>query len=59
MPSKHQKWLKFHEEQYEFKVLFILCTNLESFLKPVDEQPRENMDKTKTDKKMRDRIEKK
>ena len=31
MPSKNEKQLKFHEEQYQFKVLFILYTEFEIF----------------------------
>ena len=37
MPSKNEKWLKFHRGQYKFKVLFILCADFENILKPVDE----------------------
>ena len=51
MPSKNEKWLKFHEEYYQFKDLLTLCTDFEEILKPVDEKYREKMNKMKTERK--------
>ena len=38
MPTEEEKWLKFHDGQYQFKVSFMLYADFESILKPVDEQ---------------------
>ena len=48
MPSEKEKWLKYHDSQYQFKVLFILYVDFEIILKPVDEQYREMMSQMKT-----------
>ena len=48
MSSEKEKWLKFNDGQYQFKVPFILHTDFGSILKPVDEQYRENTNKIKT-----------
>ena len=36
MPSKREKWLQYHDGQYQFKVLFMLYADFESILKPVE-----------------------
>ena len=51
MPSENEKWLKFHDGQYQFKVPFVLYADFESILKPVDEQHRKKMNRMKTDRK--------
>ena len=38
MPTEKEKWLKFHDGQYQFKVPFMLYADFESVLKPVDER---------------------
>ena len=37
MPTENEKWLKFHDVQYQFKVQFMMYADFESILKPVDE----------------------
>ena len=49
MPSEKEKWLKFHDGQYRFKVPFVLYADFESILKLVDEKYREKMNIMKTD----------
>ena len=49
MPSEKEKWLKFHNGQYQFKVPFMLYPDIESILKLVDEQCREKMSKIMTE----------
>ena len=51
MPSKKEKWLKFHDGLYQFKVPFILYVDFEGILKPVNEQYRNRMNTMKTEKK--------
>ena len=34
MPTEKEKWLKFHDGQYQFKVPFMLYADFESILKP-------------------------
>ena len=43
MPTEKEKWLKFHDGQYEFNVPFMLYANFESILRPVDERYRDRM----------------
>ena len=38
MPTGKEKWLKFHDGQYQFKVPFMLHADFESILKPVAER---------------------
>ena len=38
MPIEKEKWLKFHDGQYQFKVRFMLYAGFESILKPVNER---------------------
>ena len=47
MPTEKEKWLKFHDGQYQFKVPFMLYADFESILKPVDERYKEIMNKDK------------
>ena len=51
MPTEKEKWLKFHDGQYQFKVPFMLYADFESILKPVDERYRDRMNTMKTDRK--------
>ena len=37
MPTEEEKWLKFHDRQYQFKFPFMLYTDFGSILKPVNE----------------------
>ena len=37
IPTEKEKWLKFHDGEYQFKVPFMLYANFGSILKPVDE----------------------
>ena len=47
MPTEEQKWLKFHNGQYQFKVPFMLYVDFESILKPADERYRDKMNTVK------------
>ena len=51
MLTEEKEWLKFHYGQYKFKVPFILYTDFESILKPVDERYRDWLNTMKTEKK--------
>ena len=51
MPTEKEKWLKFHDGEYQFKVPFMLNSDIESILKPVDERYREKMNRMKTERK--------
>ena len=51
MSTGKEKWLKFHDGQYQFKVPFMLYADLESILKPVDEQYRDKMNTMKAGRK--------
>ena len=51
MPTEEEKWLKFHDGQYQFKVPFMLYADFESILKPVDERYRDKMNTMKTERK--------
>ena len=51
MPTEKEKWLKFHDGQYQFKVPFMLYADFESILKPVDERYRDRMNAMKTERK--------
>ena len=50
MPTEKEKWLKFHDGQYQFKVPFMLYADFESILKPVDEWYRDKMNRMKAGK---------
>ena len=47
MPTEKEKPLKLHDGQYQFKVPFMLYTDFESILKPVDERYRDRMNTMK------------
>ena len=51
MPTEKEKWLKFHDGQYQFKVPFMLYADFESILKPVDERYRDKINTMKTERK--------
>ena len=51
MPTAEEKWLKFHDGQYQFKVPFMLYADFESILKLVDERYRDKMDIMKVERK--------
>ena len=51
MPTEKQKRLKFHDEQYQFMVPFILYADFQSVSKPVDEPYREKINRTKAGRK--------
>ena len=51
MPTGKEKWLKFHDGQYQFKVPFMLYADFESILKPVDERYKDKMNTMKAGRK--------
>ena len=51
MPAENEKWLKFHDGQYQFKVPLMLYADFESIIKLVDERYRDKMNTMKTDRK--------
>ena len=51
MSTKKEKWLRFHDGQYQFKVLFMLYADFESILKPVNWWYRDRMDTMKAERK--------
>ena len=51
MSSEKEKWLKFHDGQCQLKVPFMLYTDFESILKPVDERYKEKMNTMKAERK--------
>ena len=51
MPPEEEKWIKFYDDQYQFKVPFMLYADFESILKPVDERYRDRMNRMKTERK--------
>ena len=51
MPTGKEKWLKFHDGQYQFKVPFMLYVDFESIFKPVDERYRDRMNTIKAERK--------
>ena len=51
MPTEKEKWLKFHDGQYQFKVPFMLYADFESILKPADERYRDKMNRMKVGRK--------
>ena len=51
MPSGKEKWLKFHDGQYKFKVPFMLYADFEIILKSVDERYKVKMNRMKTGRK--------
>ena len=53
MSAEKEKWLKFHDGQYQFKVPFMLYSDFESILKPIDERYRDKMNTMKAKRKGR------
>ena len=53
MPTEEKKWLKFHDGEYQFMLPFMLYADFESILKPVDERYRDNMNRIKTERKVK------
>ena len=53
MPNENEKWLKFHDGQYQFKVSFMLHADFESILKPVDDRYRDKINTMKAERKGR------
>ena len=51
MPAEEEKWLKFHDGQYQLKVPFMLYEDFESILKPVNGRYRDKMNRTKAERK--------
>ena len=51
MSTQEERWLKLHDEQYQFKVPFMLHVDFESILKPVDEWYKEKMNRMKAGRK--------
>ena len=51
IPTEGEKWLKFHDGQYQFKVLFMLYADFESILKPADGWYRDKMNTMKAERK--------
>ena len=47
MPAEEEKWLKFHDGQYQFILPFILYSDFESIAEPVNEWYREKMNRMK------------
>ena len=50
-PSEKEKWLKFHNGHYRFKVPCMLYADFENILTLVEEHSREKMNKLKTERK--------
>ena len=51
MATEKEKWLKFHDEQYQFKVPFMLYADFESILKPFDERYKDKLNTMKAERK--------
>ena len=51
MPTEEEKWLKFDDGQYQFKVPLLLYGDFESILKPVDGRYRDKMNTMKAERK--------
>ena len=51
MPSKDEKWLKYHDGQYQFKVPFVMYAEFESILIPVKERYEDRMKELKNNRK--------
>ena len=51
MPSKDEKWLKYHDGQYQFKVPFVMYADFESILIPVKERYEDSMKELKNKRK--------
>ena len=53
MSTEKEKWLKFHDGQYQFMLPFILYADFEGIFKPVDEPYRDKMNTMKTERKVK------
>ena len=53
MPTEKEKWLKFYDGQYQFKVPVMLYADFESILKPVDKRYRDRMNTMKAERKVK------
>ena len=51
MPTEEEKWLKFHDGQYQFMLPFMLYADFESIAKPVDERYKEKINRMKAGRK--------
>ena len=51
IPSKDEKWLKYHDGQYQFKVPFVMYAAFESILIPVKERYEDRMKELKNKRK--------
>ena len=51
IPTEKEKWLEFHDGQYQFKIPFMLYADFESILKLVHERYRDRMNTIKADRK--------
>ena len=51
MPTAEEKWLKFHDGQYQFKVPFMMYADFERILKPFDERYMDKMNTMKARRK--------
>ena len=51
MLIEKEKWLKFHDGQYQFMLPFMLYADFEGILKAVDERYRDKMNRMKTERK--------
>ena len=51
MPEEKDKWLRFHDDQCQFKVPFILYADFESILKAVGERYKDKMGRIKAERK--------
>ena len=58
MSTEKEKWLKFYDRQYQFKVSFMLYADFESILKLINERYREKMNTIKAKRKVRYHIQK-
>ena len=50
VPSEKEKWIKFHDRQYQFKVSFMLYADFESILRPADERYKDKMNTMKAER---------
>ena len=51
MSTQEERWLKLYDEQYQFKVPFMLHVDFESILKSIDERYKEKMNRMKAGRK--------
>ena len=51
MRTENEKWLKFDNGQYQFKVPFMMHANFESILRPIDKVCKDKMNIMKAERK--------